>query len=76
MRGDIVSNHEKYHSLICFMKEQLSSIMTSLSLAKGLAEGSADDAYCTRLYTEYQTNPDKGETVEIETIATELGISL
>ena len=72
-----MSNREKCHSIIdSFTDEQLSNIAALLTSAKTLAEEAADDAYCLRLYADYQTDQDKGDPMSIESFAKGLGISL
>lgn len=41
-----------------------------------VADENADDAFCDALYTEYLTDPDKGETMTEEELCRELGIAL
>ena len=72
-----MSNLEKCYAIIeSFTEEQLSNIAELLTSVKTLADESADDAYCLRLYADYQADSDKGEPVSIESFARELGISL
>ena len=72
-----MSNREKCYSIIdSFTDEQLSNIVVLLASAKNLSDESADDAYCMRLYFDYQADPDNNESVDIETFAKGLGISL
>ena len=49
---------------------------TYIYFDKTLADESADDAYCLRLYADYLADTDKGEPVSIESFARELGVSL
>ena len=72
-----MSNREKCYAIIdSFSEEQLTNIATLLASAKTLADDSADDAYCLRLYADYQNDVDKGEPMSIEDFAGELGILL
>ena len=72
-----MSNREKCHAMIdSFTDRQLISITTLLSSVKALADESADDAFCSRLYSDYQANSDKGEPVSVEDFARELGVTL
>ena len=72
-----MSNREKCYTIIdSFSEEQLANIAALLSTAKTLADDSADNAYCLRLYAEYQADTDKGEPESIEDFAQNLGIAL
>lgn len=72
-----MSNKEKCLKLLDhFSEDQLANILPMLESARALAEEAADDAYCMRLYAEYQTKTDKDEGKSIEDIAKELGIAL
>ena len=72
-----MSNRERCYAIIDnFTEEQLSNIVTLLTSAKTLADETADDAYCLRLYAEYQADTEKGEPVDIEGFAQSLGIVL
>ena len=72
-----MSNREKCLAIIdSFTEIQLANIAALLSSAKTLAEDSADDAYCLRLYSDYQADSDKGEPESIENFAKSLGVSL
>lgn len=72
-----MSNREKCYAIIdSFTEEQLFNIAALLSSAKTLAEESADDAYCLRLFADYQNDTDKGDPESIESFAQRLGISL
>ena len=71
-----MSNREQCYTLIdSFSEEQLGNIAALLLSAKTLAEEAADDAFCERLYDDYQADPDKGEPVSLESFARDLGIS-
>ncbi len=59
-----------------FTEEQLVSIATMLNSVKQLADNSADDAYCLRLSEDYHASMDKGDSVDIESFAHSLGVSL
>jgi len=75
--GFKMSNREKCYSLInSFTEEQLANIEALLTTAKTLTDDSADEAYCSRLYADYQADSDKGEPVNIESFAKSLEISL
>jgi hypothetical protein len=75
--GITMSNREKCYAIIdSFTEEQLAAVAALLSTAKTLADDCADDAYCLRLYDDYQADPDKGEPQSIEDFARSLGISL
>ena len=72
-----MSNREKCYTIIDnFTEEQLANIALLLESAKTLADETADDAYCLRLYADYQADTDKGEPIGIEDFAQSLGISL
>ena len=72
-----MSNREKCHALIeAFSDTQLASIAAMLESAKSLADEAEDDAYCRRLYADYQADPDKGDSMSLEGFAQSLGISL
>ena len=72
-----MTTREKCYAIInSFTDEQLTSMEALLASAKTLADNAADDAFCLRLYNDYQANPDKGEHVDIESFAKDLGISL
>ena len=75
--GTKMSNREKCYTIIdSFTEEQLSNIVALLVSAKTLADDSADDAYCLRLYADYQADTDKGKPESIESFAQRLGVSL
>lgn len=72
-----MSNREKCYAIIdSFTEEQLTNIAVLLTSAKTLADDSADNAYCLRLYADYQANADKGKPESIEKFAQSLGITL
>ena len=72
-----MSNRDKCHAIIdSFSEVQLAHIAALLLSAKALADDSADDAYCLRLYADYQADTDKGEPESIESFAKSLGMSL
>ena len=72
-----MSNREKCYAIInSFTEEQLANVAVMLVSAKTLVDEYGDDAYCRKLFADYQANMDKGEPVGIENFAKELGISL
>jgi len=72
-----MSNKDRCIAMIdTFTESQLASVVTLLTSVKALADEAADDAYCERLYNEYEQDPDKGEPVNIEDFASQLGVSL
>ena len=73
-----MSDRERCHAMIdSFTEEQLSAIAAMLASARLLAADElADDAFCQRLYEEYEAEADNGERISIEDLAKELGISL
>jgi len=72
-----MSNREKCYMIIDgFTEEQLANIVALLSSAKTLADETADDAYCLRLYKEYEQDPDKEGALEIAEFANQLGVAL
>ncbi len=72
-----MSNREKCYAIIdSFTEEQLNNIAALLSAAKTIADDSADNAYCLRLYADYQADTDKGEPQSIGDFAQSLGIAL
>lgn len=65
-----MSTREKCNYLLgTLTEEQLVGILSIL-------EEAADDAYCEKLYQEYEASPDKGEYITQEELCRELGISL
>ena len=72
-----MSNRERCYTIIdSFTEEQLENVAVLLSSAKSLVGEIAEDAYCLRLYHDYENNPDKGDAVGIEDFASRLGIAL
>lgn len=72
-----MSNRERCYAIInSFTEEQLANIAALLASVKTLSDESADDAYCLRLYADYQADTDKGEPIDIDSFAQRLGISL
>ena len=72
-----MSNREKCYDIInSFSDEQLTNIIEMLISTKTLAEESADNAYCLRLYNDYQADNDKGEPIDVVSFAQSLGIAL
>ena len=72
-----MSNREICYNIInSFSEEQLGNIITMLNTIKILADESADDAYCSRLYADYQAETDKGEPMSINEFAQGLGVML
>ena len=72
-----MSNRERCHTINdTFTEGQLASIAALLASAKTLADDSADDAYCLKLYDDYQADTDKGEPESIESFAMSLGVAL
>ena len=48
-----------------------------LAYLKGLtADEAEDDAFCEKLYRAYEADPDKGECISLEDLASDLGVSL
>lgn len=72
-----MSNREKCLDLLNgFSEEQLASVAVMLESAKTLADETADDAYCLRLYADYQTAADKDDAMSLTDFAKSLGVSL
>jgi len=72
-----MSNREKCMSIIDFFtEEQLMAIAEILESAKKLALETADDAFCAKMYEDYLKNPDKGEAVDFEDFAREIGVNI
>ena len=72
-----MSHREECHSLIeQFNDSQLVNVIGLLRSAKTLADDSADDAYCLRLYADYQTGTEKNEPQSLADFAKGLGVSL
>lgn len=74
-----LSNKEKCMMLIdSFDEGQLLNIAAMLQAARDAIDEALDDSFCNRLYEEYLNDPDpeKNESVSIQDLATELGISL
>jgi hypothetical protein len=59
-----------------FNEDQLANIAALLENVKALADEAADDAYCLRLYADYQASADKGDEIALEDFAKSLGVSL
>jgi hypothetical protein len=73
--GTTMSNREKCYAIIdSFAEEQLTTIAALLSTAKTLADDCADDAYCLRLYDDYQADPYIVEPQSIEDFMWNWGI--
>ena len=72
-----MSNREKCLSIINnFNEEQLANIATLLESIKTLTEETADNAYCLRLFADYQASEDKNDPVPLEDFARSLGVNL
>jgi len=72
-----MSNKERCYAIIdSFTEEQLSNIAALLTSARSLADETADDIYCLRLYEDYQADKEKGEPVNLEKFIQDLGIAL
>ena len=72
-----MSNREKCIQLLdSFSDSQLINVMAMLQAAKDAILEAADDAFCSTLLKEYETDPDKGETVSMEEAAKMLGVVL
>ena len=71
-----MSNRETCHALIDqFNEGQLANVVGLLNAAKTLADESADDAFCMRLYADYEDAADKGSK-PLSAFAQDLGVSL
>jgi hypothetical protein len=72
-----MSNREKCISIINFFtEEQLMAVAEMLESAKKLAVEMADDVFCAKIYENYLENPDKGEAVDFEDFAREIGVNI
>lgn len=72
-----MSNREKCLVLIDgFNEEQLANVAALLQSAKALADETADNAYCLRLYADYQASADKGDAMPLDDFAKSLGVNL
>lgn len=68
-----MSNKERCIAILdTFTEAQLANIAAMLQAA----QEAVDDAFCAALYENYKNDPDKGNAVDLETAAAELGISL
>ena len=48
-----------------------------LAYLQGLtADEAEDDAFCEKLYQAYEADPDKGEYISLEELASDLGVAL
>ena len=48
-----------------------------LAYLQGLtADEAEDDAFCEKLYQSYEADPDKGEYISLEELASDLGVAL
>ena len=75
-----MSTKEKIYSLIDgFTEEQLAQVLAMLGSVKNMLQSEQeDDEYCHKLLEDYRndTDPDKTESVPLETFARELGINI
>ena len=74
-----LSNKEKCMMLIdSFDEGQLLNIAAMLQAARDAIDEALDDSFCNRLYEEYLNDPapEKNESVRIQDLAAELGISI
>lgn len=72
-----MSNREKCIAILdSFTDGQLVNIAAMLQAAKDAISEASDEAFCTALYNEYQTDPDKGQPISIQDAAAMLGVSL
>lgn len=72
-----MTNKEKCLSLIDgFSEEQLANVAALLKSVKTLADEAADDAFCLRLYADYQNSIDKGDSIPLDDFAKTLGVNL
>ena len=74
-----LSNKEKCMMLIdSFDEGQLLNIAAMLQAARDAIDEALDDSFCNRLYEEYLNDPapEKNESVSIQDLAAELGISI
>ena len=72
-----MSNRERCNLILNdFTEEQLAEVAALLTSAKTLADEAADNAYCARLYADYQADSDKGEPMDVEIFASNLGVAL
>lgn len=75
-----MSTKEKIYSLIDgFTEEQLAQVLAMLGSVKNMLQSEQeDDEYCYKLLEDYRndTDPDKTESVPLETFAKELGINI
>lgn len=74
-----MSTKEMIYQLINdFSEEQLKDLLTMLQSLKSIVTDAEDEAYCVKLYDEYENDisPDKNDSMSIEDFASELGICL
>ena len=68
-----MSNKERCLAILdTFTETQLASIAVMLQAA----QEAIDDAFCAALYENYLNDPDKGEPVSLEDVASALGVEL
>jgi len=72
-----MSSREKCIEIINrFSDEQLNGILQFLESSINLAEELIDNEFCIKLYTEYLSDEDKGEPMDIRDYALSVGIEL
>lgn len=76
-----MSNREKCIAILDnFNDKQLANIAAMLQAALDAiveaSEDASDNAFCAKLYEDYQADPDKDQTVSIEQAAQMLGVTL
>lgn len=72
-----MSNKEICYKLLeSFSESQLANIATMLKAASDAINEAADVSFCTSLYNEYLSDPERGESVSIEEAAAILGVQL
>jgi hypothetical protein len=74
-----MSNREKCIAILDGLTDtQLESIAAILQAAKDAIIEAEDNAFCAKLYQDYLNDPDprKHDTVAIEDLAKELGVTL
>ena len=69
-----MSNREKVISLLDSVPDYKMGYV--LAFVQGLTiDEEADDAFCQKLYEDYLNDPERGETVTLEEVMKECGVS-
>ena len=72
-----MTNRERCLSILdSFTESQLANVLTMLQAARDAISEAMDDAYCNKLYCEYEQDPDKDHPISLEEAAKQLGVNL